>query len=196
MKNNFFDKMVNMKYFGNSNISLIKALLFFYVIVSVSFTRNLYSGQLIDLLSTNRFMQHLIGLIAMLIIVVEVANITSPIPALLYTTIGYIWFIFTTKLDLHWNLAILGLLVFGFLYESQLFNNELEIKDDESLNEAEKKKIENKNNKIKTLIMIAIIIITLLGILSYYVKKQEQYGSDFDTMKFMFDANKRYKLIK
>src|SRR5690349_14974604 len=152
MENNTIDKIFNMQYYANSNISLIKALLFFYLIIALNFTRNLYSGQLIDYLSNNRFIQHLIGIILMLVIIVEIGNVRDPYTAIFYTILAYLWFVLSTKLDIYWNLAILGLLVFGFLYENLLVEKEIKSLTDESLEEKDKINIKEKNNKIKTYI--------------------------------------------
>lgn len=191
----FLDNLLNIKYENkNDNVSMSKALLLFYILVASNFTKNLYSGQLQDFLENSRLAQHLIGFITMLIVVVSVSGINEVSNVFLYSALGYGWFILTTKLDLEWNLVILGLLVFGFLYESKMVGKEKITEDDQALTEEEKDRIKESNTRMKTIVVISIVTITLIGSVQYFMKKKVQYGGEFDVEKFLFSGCKRYKL--
>lgn len=189
------NELLNMQFFEpfNSNISMSKALLLFYVIIASNFTKNLYSGQLRDYFENNRIAQHLIGLITMLVVVVNFGGVNNIIPALIYTMFSYIWFILTTKLDLKWNLVILGLMVIGFMYESNMFNKEVESTDDESLEKEDIEIIKNKNNYTKIMIFLSIFIVTLIGTIFYANKKKIQHGGNFDPIQFIIANRGGYK---
>lgn len=184
----------NLNYLGKSNISLSKAILIFYLIIASNFTKDLYSGQLYDFLKTNRYAKHSIGFVTMYVIMTHFAGITDSKKALLYSTFGYLWFVFTTKLDLKWNLIIIGLMIFGAIYESNLIDKEIKSEDDEALEEKDKKKIKAENDNIKMVIAITILVITVIGTISYFNKKTVQYGGNFDTEKYIFGGSKRFKL--
>ncbi len=185
--------LLSIRSADRSNISLSKALLLFYLIVASNFTQSLYSGQLQDLLS-NRFAQHVIGFITMLVIIINFAGVTDPNAALLYSGLGYVWFLMTTKLDIQWNLAILALLTIGFLFESKMLTKEIDSDDDQALEEEDKELIQKRHNKTKTLIVGSIMAVTALGMLQYWSKKKQQYGPEFNAEKFVFAGSRRFVL--
>ena len=182
------DKLFNLSYLGKSHISLSKAVLLFYLIVANNHTKDLFSGQLTEFIKNNRYAQHFIGYITMLIIVNSAAGVTDTQKAIIYSAVAYLWFIFTTKLDLRWSLLIIGAMVFGVIYESTMVDREIQSEDDQALERFDKEKIKNRHNRLKSVTVIAIILITIIGTLSYFNKKQVQYGGNFDGMKFMFAA--------
>lgn len=186
-----FGQIFNMNYISQSNISISRALLIFYVLIASHFTTDLFAKQFKKFLGDNRIAQHVIGYITMLIIIMNVAGIQDTKPAMLYSLIAYIWFIFTTKLDLQWNMIIVLLLLFGFLYENQLLKKEKIALTDKALNSEDIKKIGEKHNKYKTYLVIAVMLITLVGTILYANKKWSQYdgenqtgGGQFDLVKF------------
>jgi predicted PurR-regulated permease PerM len=186
-----FDKFINLKSNGSSNMTIITALLIFYMFVTRKFISDIYSGQLTDYITNNRWIKHLIGYITMLLIIVQAGNINSGMRAIIYSIVGYSWFILTTKLDIHWNLAIIGLLVIGFMYEKQMFQKELESSEDEALKDKHRKRIRASNKSMKRLIVGSIILITLVGSYIYYNKKQLQYGGNFDNGLFLFGGRNK-----
>lgn len=189
MGNNILDKIINLKCNGTkSSMSIVTALLIFYMLVANNFIGNLYSGQLKDYISANRWVQHLIGCITMLLIIIEIGGVTDGYKALFYTIIGYIWFILTTKLDIQWNLAIIGLLIIGFVYEKQMFAKEESSEEDQALEETDKKKIRKGNKDMKRVIFITILTVTVIGTIMYLNKKRAQHGGSFDTLKFFLNA--------
>ena len=169
------ENIFNINHLNTSGITLTKALLFFYIIIASNFTKNLYSGQMREFFDNSRYAQHLIGFVTMLVIIINVGGVTEILPALIYSLIGYVWFIFTTKLDLKWNLIIFGLIVVGYLYESKMLGKEIESENDQALFDIDKNKIKKKNNKMKKLIAGSIIAVTFIGTLFYFNKKQGQY---------------------
>lgn len=180
-------QIFNMNYISQSNISISRALLIFYVLIASNYTTDLFAKQFKKFLSGNRIAQHVIGYITMLIIIMNVAGIQDTKPALLYSFIAYVWFIFTTKLDLQWNMIIILLLLFGFLYENQLLKKEKTVANDKALTQEDIKKIEEKHNKYKTYIVISVMIITLVGTILYANKKWVQYDGENQTGGGKFD---------
>jgi hypothetical protein len=192
----FIDDILNLTYLGKSNISLAKAILLFYLIIANNHTKELFSGQFTNFIEDNRYAQHVIGFITMMVMLNIAGGINDAKKNLLYTSLAYGWFTMTTKLDLHWNLLIIALLFSGLIYEFGLVDKEIKSLDDESLEEIDIAKIKKKHNRMKTGIIIAIIFVTLIGTFTYYNKKKVQYGGNFDPMKFIFSKSKIYKLRK
>ena len=170
-----------------TEISLSKSLLVFYLFIASGFTKDLYSGQLKDFIQENRFAQHILGFISMLVIVNFLSGVNNPNQILMYSFLAYIWFILTTKLDLHWNLIIIALLVFGYLYESNLIGKEEDAATDPSLTKENIKKIKQDNKKIKKIIFASIITVTLIGTCIYLNKKTVQHGGNFDLGTFILN---------
>lgn len=179
------DKIINIKYNGHSNISLAKVLLMFYLIVGNSYTKDLYSGQMKEFIKSNRLAQHIIALITMLVLITTVGEVTDIKLSICYSLIAYSWFVLTTKLDIHWNIAIFALLVMGFMYDSKLVDKEVSVIDDEALNIKDIKKIKRKHKVMRRWIMLSTLGITVLGTLLYVNKKQVQYGGGFDPATFL-----------
>lgn len=178
---------------NNKDISLSKAILFFYLFIASNYIKDLYAGQLKDYIKQNRFAQHVIGFITMIIIIINIGKVKEPKNAVFYATISYIIFVLSTKLDLEWNIAIVILLTIGYIYETKMYNKETESYNDQSLEDKDKDKIKNSNKRMMSLIINSILIIIAIGVFRYVNKKQIQYGGNFDEVTFLF--NGRAKII-
>ena len=181
-----------------TKISLIKPVLIFYLLVASNFTKYLYSYQLDNFFKTNRYAQHILGFIMMLVIFIEFGNKKNTpnkiVNILKYSSLAYLWFIFTTKMDLHWNLAILGLLAVGFIYEHWMDSKVGMSKKDPSLEKSNIKKIKNEHKNIKKIMLFTIIAITIIGTVQYLLKKRNQFDDGFDELQYIFAASKRFNL--
>jgi hypothetical protein len=178
------DKVFNINYLEQNNTSLAKALLMFYVFVASNYTKDLYSKQLKEFFEENRLAQHLVGFITMLILINMIAGVTETGKIFVYSLLAYFWFILTTKLDIHWNVVIILMLLGGFLYENRLNEKEELLSKDTSLTKSEKETIVLKNNRHRTYIVASILVVTVVGIGMYAEKKDVQYGGGFDPIRF------------
>lgn len=169
-----------------SNKSLATALLIFYLIVASNFTEGLFSKQLRTAFQQSRLAQHIIGFIMMLVIVMLIGGVTETDRALLYAGVGYVWFILSTKLDAHWNIMILLILLFAFLYESRLNERNRLTLADPALSAEEKQMVIERDSSYKTYVVLAILGVTLVGTGLYLFKKTDQYGGSFDPVTFLF----------
>lgn len=180
------DKILNLDYLDSSNISLTKAILLFYLVLSSGFLSNLMSGQLQEYLRYNRCAKHFLGFFTLLVIIVDIAGVRNFNHALLYSLIGYSWFVLTTKLELKWSLLIISLLVVGYFYENKLKSKEMMAAGDQALEARDKARIKRKHYRMRTIILITILIVTLIGTIEYLMKKRRQYGTDFSVYRFIF----------
>lgn len=171
---------------NNYNMSLGKIMLIFYVLTSGSALFPLLSKQWKRNLENDRIAQHILGIMTMLALVILVSDGKFSIQRILsYTAIGYMWFILSTKLDLQWNIMIMGSLITFCLYQNIIKNKNDKIKIDKYLKDEDKEKIE-KDEKWKYIyIMIAIILFTLGGTVLYSNKKEGQYGGGYSLMNFL-----------
>lgn len=180
------DKIINLDHLNSSNISISRALLLFYLFIANSYTQELYSGQLSDFIKDNRFAKHIIGYITMLVIIMSIGGVTNLQTAALYTSIAYVWFLMTTKLDLQWSLLIIGLLLIGYMSESNMVDREKIMAEDQALDKYHCYKIKMKHYGMKRIIMLSILGVTIIGTMFYFIKKQGQYQNNFDALTFMF----------
>lgn len=172
---------------NTNTTSLARVLLIFYVLVASNFTPNLMGKQLRTYLQENRIAQHIIAFIMMLVLIIVVGNVTDIRQAFAYSLLGYLWFIFTTKMDIQWNLIIILALLVVFVYENNMLEKEYEIEKDVNLTIQEKEVIIDKNNEMKSYVIIGVIVVTLIGMYLYFTKKEGQYGGgQFDIFKFLF----------
>jgi hypothetical protein len=186
-KNNWMDDIFNIQSINSSQTSLAKVLLIFYVLVASRSTDSLMAKQMRSYIQENRYVQHILGFLVMIILVTLVGGIVDTRSAIVYALVGYIWFIFSTKLDIHWNLVILILLFVGYMYENSMSVREAEIMSDNNLTEEQKNAIIANDNRYKTMIVGAVMIVTVIGTIFYSHKKIEQYGGSYDVLTYIFN---------
>ena len=180
---------------SDNNVSITKGLLIFYLLIASNFTRNLYSGST-QLLFQNRFAQHIIGYITLLVIMINFGGVTDTQSALIYSLLGYIWFVCTTKLNVEWNVAIILMILGVYLYENNYLNQLNNLEEDEILEDDEIMTVKHNNDKNKTYMLYGLIIITLVGVYFYWDEKQSQFGDNFNLDKFIFDGSQKFVLTK
>jgi hypothetical protein len=177
----------NIQNINSDNTSLAKVLFVFYVLIASGYTDSLLSKQMREYIQDNKFMQHFIGFMTMIVLITFIGGVTDTKSIIFYSLIAYTWFILSTKLDIHWNMAILLLLFIGYIYENDMMNREIEIKNDKNLSDDEKKKIIENDNQIKVIIVGIIIVVTIVGTLFYSYKKHEQYGGGYDIFEYILN---------
>ena len=168
-----------------TEISLSKTLLLFYLVSASGFLGDLFSKDLKAFFNTKPG-QHILGLVVLMAVIIEYSGVTDVYKILLYTLLGYVWFLFTTKMNIKWNLIVIALLFVGFLYEARLNKKEKDASQDQALDQDNINNIKNKNNKLKNIIILSIGVVTLIGGFSFYTEKKVQYGGDFNIDKYLF----------
>lgn len=179
------EDIFNIHHINSKRTSIARVLLIFYLLVASNYTDNLMAKQMKEYLTNNRIAQHIIGFLTLSVLVSLVGGITDTRSVLVYTLIGYVWFTFSTKLDIHWNIIILILLATGYMYENSLIIKEKQILSDPNLTDIQKIDIIKKYNIYKSWIVGSIMTVTLLGTLLYTHKKHVQYGGNYDVVKYL-----------
>lgn len=182
----FWDKLISLQKNGQQ-MSITKILLIFYLIIGNNYTKHLFSGQLNDFITNNRLVQHLIGYITIFVLISEISDMSEIDMMIYYTTLIYLWFIFSTKLDITWSVVIFVLLFLGYLYEKRLIIREKEVQEDGVIDNDKKKELISDNLRKRLTIILPILLITILGTFLYGNKKLLQYGGSFDLDKFLIN---------
>jgi hypothetical protein len=170
----------------NRDFSLNRIMLAFYILISSPVLFNLLSKQWKKILENDRIAQHLLAIMTMLSLTILVSNGKFTIQRIfVYTAIAYMWFIFSTKMDIHFNIIMFGSLIAFYLYQNTVQNENIKIEEDINLSENEK--LEFQKNKKKNYIYLtgAILLMTLAGAIFYSSKKEGQYGGGYSLMNFL-----------
>jgi uncharacterized membrane protein len=172
--------------FTENDSIVLKILLVFYILVGSSLIQPLLSKQWVKLVEDNRIIQHIIAILTLVALVTllsegKLDNVTI----LMYSLMGYLWFIFSTKLDVHWNIMIMILLVVAYLYENSTKQKNNLIDSDKVLTSEEKNKIKSNNSTYSNAFIVCIMFVTVFGAVMYSNKKEVQYGGGYSLLNFL-----------
>jgi hypothetical protein len=153
-----------------------KSIFVLYLIISGNFLANLFSCRTQEALGNNMLLKHLLGFMTMYFFVVLVDSKSkwsdSPKTQMLFTSLFYVMFLLTTRMDHKWWKAFIILL--SVIYILQVY------KEHEKTTEEERKQYEKYQRYLSYLVGIIII----LGFTIYYGRKRVEYGPKFDNFLF------------
>jgi len=165
-------------------INIVKILLLYYALIASSYAGPLLGKQLKEFIQSNRLVQHLVGFMALVILINTVTNNQSIIESLKYAILVYILFILTTKLDLHWNIIIISMMFVYYIYECKIEEDERELLIDRNVSDEKKKELMN-NHYIQNLLMTLVVVsVVLIGTTLYSHKKHVQYGGGYNMLTY------------
>ena len=171
----------------NIDVSLPKSLIILYILIGNSLIQPLLSKQWITLVEQNRIVQHIIALTTLILSLSLLFEKLSTHKIIFYSVICYILFIFTTKMDIQFNIIIISLIVVIYFYERTIDQSNNDITVDKVLTENEKNQLIEKNKKNKIYFTMVFICLTVLGTLLYSHKKEVQYGGGYSVMNFLLN---------
>jgi cbb3-type cytochrome oxidase subunit 3 len=148
---------------------------------------NIIPKQTQEFIKQNKLIQHLFGFMTLFVLITLLDETIDTRTALIYSLIGYILFIFSTKLDLHWNIALILLLFIGYAYETDNKQQICAIQNDINLTDEQKKRLITERISTQSWIVWSVIILIILGTFFYSQKKQEQYGGSYDVLLYIFN---------
>lgn len=170
-----------------NHIPIMKVLLVFYLLLGNSLLQPLLSKQWTEMIHDNRLIQHIIGFTTIITLLLIFSNgKISNQNVLVYALLTYLWFIFSTKLDLQWNIMIIILLIMAYLYENSQYHKQSDISTDKVLSDGEKVVLTRKIDKHRMYLTVGILIVTVVGVLIYANEKEVQYGGGYNTLNFLF----------
>ena len=156
-----------------NHIPIMKVLLVFYLLLGNSLLQPLLSKQWTEMIHDNRLIQHIIGFTTIITLLLIFSNgKISNQNVLVYALLTYLWFIFSTKLDLQWNIMIIILLIMAYLYENSQYHKQSDISTDKVLSDGEKVVLTRKIDKHRMYLTVGILIVTVVGVLIYANEKK------------------------
>jgi hypothetical protein len=175
-----------MNIFKNDNSILLKVLLLFYALIGSSSLQPLLSKQWNGMIEKDRMTQHILGVTTIITLIILLSDGKLSNMAILgYTLFCYLWFLLSTKMDIHWNMMVVILLLVGYLYENSIRMRENKIDSDRVLTVEEKEKIKKNSNINRSYIVGGIMGVTITGLLLYSNKKEVQYGGGYSVVNFL-----------
>jgi len=169
-----------------NSVSITKILLLFYMLIGNSLLQPLLSKQWIAAVKNDRLIQHVIGITTMLTLAILVSDETEEYSSLvMYTIIAYLWFIFSTKMDIHFNVMIIVLLLGNYMYDNYLKMENKKTLKDSALSDDIKNSIITRNSERSYYAMFSIMALIIGGMFMYSGKKEVQYGGGYNIVNFL-----------
>jgi len=164
--------------------SIVSALLIFYLVITNCLCQDLLAKQMKTWLTENRIVRHIMALIMLLVIIILLADVSIE-KSILYAIFGYLLFLFTTKLDIQFNVMIFILLLLGFFYESFMKHKEEQITNDPVMTFEDKMNAKNQYINKQRNFHLIIIAVTIIGTYLYFNRKKDQYGQQFSYIHYI-----------
>lgn len=169
----------------NLNISPIKILMLFYLLLMSNLITQKINKHIIEKLNNNKLLQHIVGIITILVILCLVYDNMNIYDMVIYTFVIYFVFVLSTKLNQNVLLFSIMLLLLFFLKEYYNNNKINLIIKDNSIDGIQKeiriKQIEKENITLNVIYGLVVIG----GALLYDDKKYKQYGGNYTLIKFL-----------
>jgi arginine/lysine/ornithine decarboxylase len=99
--------------------------------------------------------------------------------------LGYVWFLFSTKMDIHLNIIIIMLLLGSVIYDSKTKKENNQIEDDKNITDHMKDSLIAQNDKNGKYVMFGIMGIIVSFMLLYSNKKEVQHGGGYSAVNFL-----------
>jgi hypothetical protein len=169
----------------NLNISPIKIIMLFYLLLMSNLITQKLNKHIIEKIHNNKLLQHVIGIITILILLCLIYNDMNIYDMAIYTFVIYFVFILSTKLNQNLLLISLILLLIFFLKEYYNKNKINIIINDENIDGITKEKKIKQIEKENFTINIIYGLVVIGGALLYDDKKYKQYGGNYTFKKFL-----------
>lgn len=166
--------------------SIMKPLLIFYVLLLLKHTDKLINKRIIEFVESNKFVQHILGFTLLTLLIMMCGN-DDVETALIQSSIGYMVFVMSTKMNINVGIFMFVLLCFGYGYETILKKKITQLSNDRNVDDAVK---DLKCKKYRLLIRyfwILVIIIIFVGSGMYSIKKSMQHNCKYDLCTFFFE---------
>lgn len=164
----------------------VSRMLFLFYLIMINQQDRMLGKQFKEYLESNKAAQHVIVFITIFSFIVILGDMTDLSYITIYSIIIYFWYLFSTKLDIQWNMVIFIGLFIVFLYETSLINEEKYVNNDPILDGKQKNDLSDLNLNKRSILTVIMIGLTIVGIFMYNNKKQVQYGGGYDLLSFLF----------
>jgi|SaaInlStandDraft_4_1057021.scaffolds.fasta_scaffold03343_5 hypothetical protein len=168
------------------NTSITKNLLLFYLLINSSLLQPLLSKQWVETVQENRIIKHILGLTTIFTLILLMSDGSDDYASMVaVAALGYVWFLFSTKMDIHLNIIIIMLLLGSVIYDSKTKKENNQIEDDKNITDHMKDSLIAQNDKNGKYVMFGIMGIIVSFMLLYSNKKEVQHGGGYSAVNFL-----------
>ena len=169
----------------NLNISPVKILMLFYLLIMSNLITSKLNKHIIEYINNNKLFQHLLIIITILVLLCLIYNDMNIYDMIIYTFIIYFVFILSTKLNQ--NVMYISLLILFVFFIKEYYNNKQIniIIMDKNIDGNKKEILIKKREKENFTLNVIYGLVVIGGALLYDDKKYLQYKNDYSLRKFI-----------
>ncbi len=179
------------------NYSIGRILLLTYVIISSSQCDELLSSEMKETIKGNKLVQHFILLVMIMVLMSLFGNPLKldftgdeTVNLVIVSSLVYIWYILTTKLNIVWNFGVIILLCMYFLYENEKLAEYKKKLGDDKIKEIQKEELISSFVRDHKLLLLGLFGTTLIGTMLYANEQSTQIqtgGGKFNLVNFLMN---------
>lgn len=167
-------------------------MLIIYSLMITPYTGNLMSNTLKKELEENRYLQHGILCLTIMIVIEMLINKGKKTDVLKTVVLGliiYVVIILSTKMNYEISISFFLALVCYLFYEKYTNRVNSEIMENNDMSDVDKKKMIDKNNLKRDLALVAVFSVEVVGVCIYYLTKYDKFsgGGKFDEINYFFN---------
>jgi hypothetical protein len=167
------------------NLFDIKFLLALYLVQLTGLTNNTLGKQLKEYVYSNRMIQHIINVVFLIVLISMLDDQRSLTNITISSLVLYIIYIFTTKLDLQYNLLILAFALFYYFYKREVNKQIRRVSDDNDIDSNLKNMIVKLDENKEMIFGSGLLLVLAYFVYIYVSRKSVQYGGGFSYSKFL-----------
>ena len=151
-------------------------LFLFFLLISSNFIGELFGCRLQKALTENMFVKHGLGMFTLFASVITTLADNYSVQKSILMTIGlYIWFVLISRCQNRYVVVIIFLLLVNYSLDKLVINKKNKDENNEN----------NLLSKSKDIIYILVLILTIVGFITYFYNKKTEYGKTFTLYKFL-----------
>ena len=164
--------------------SILKGVILLVLAVAGNFVAETLGCKTQKLLTENMYAKHFVIFFILYFAIGFVAGDTpqSPIHTFQIAVLIYILFVFFTRMDIYFTIAIFVILVIAYINSSFIAYYK-------KVTPKEKQKISIMKT-IQKYLYVTMCIGIMVGFSFYFIKQRREYGKTWSTTKFLFGVNK------
>ena len=167
------------------NLFDIKFLLALYLVQLTSLTNNTLGKQLKEYVYSNRIIQHIINVVFLIVLISMLDDQRSLTNITISSLVLYVIYIFTTKLDLQYNLLILAFALFYYFYQREVNKQIKRISNDNEIDSSLKNMLISVDLNKEMIFGAGLLLVLSYFVYTYASRKSMQYGGGFSYSKFL-----------